>query len=107
MLWFAQELEQIIKTHAIQAIVIKRSEGRTKSGAFEQRAEYEGVVYMAAGRCGLTAVSKKVKSTLAKDLGLKGRAHYLETLNTTPIADYDDKTDKEQEAILCAWSELN
>src|SRR6266498_2658525 len=78
LLWFVQEIEQFISKHRIESIVIKRSEGRTKDRSFEERVEYEAAVYIAAARCGLAAVSKKVKSTLAKDLGLKGRAHYLE-----------------------------
>jgi hypothetical protein len=105
--WFTQEVEELIKKYSVQSIVIKRSEGRTKGRSFEERVEYEAAVYLAAARCCVTAISKKVKSTIAKDLGLKGRAHYLQTgLDTSLIPGYSQYTEKEQEAIICAWSDL-
>ena len=107
LLWFTQEVEQLIKKHDVQSVVIKRFEGRSRGGSFEERVEYEAAVYLACARCGITAVCKKVKSTIAKDFGLKGRAHYLETgIDTSVIPAFSSYTDKEQEAILCAWSEL-
>jgi len=55
----------------------------------------------------MTGIFKKVKSTIAKDLGLKGRGHYLRTeLDTSVIPGFAGKPDKEKEAILAAWSEL-
>ena len=106
LLWFTQEIEQLIKKHNVQSVVIKRFEGRSRGGSFEDRIEYEAMVYLACAICGLTTACKKVKSTIAKDLGLKGRAHYLEILNTCVIPSFSSCTDKEQEAILCAWSDL-
>jgi hypothetical protein len=85
---------------------MKRFEGHSRGRSFEERVEYEAAVYLACARCGLTTACKKVKSTIAKDLGLKGRAHYLETLNTCVIPSFSNYTDKEQEAVLCAWSDL-
>lgn len=106
--WFTQEVEELIKKNNVQHVVMKRFEGRSRGGSFEERVEYEAAVYLAAARCGLTNVRKKVKSTLARDLGLKGRAHYLETgLDTSVIPAYSNYSAKEQEAILCAWSELS
>jgi hypothetical protein len=107
LLWFTQEIEQLIRKHSVQGIVMKRSEGRSKGGSFEMRVEYEAAAYLAAARCNVMRAFKKVKSTLAKDLGLKGRAHYLDTsLNTSVIPGFADFSEKEQESILCAWSEL-
>jgi hypothetical protein len=105
--WFVQEVEELIRNHNVEAVIMKRFEGRSRGTSFEERAEYEGAVYVAAARCGLSTVGKKVKSTIAKHLGLKGQAHYLETgLNTSAIPAYSEYTEKEQEAILCAWSQL-
>lgn len=107
LLWFTQEVEQLIKKHNALGIVMKKFEGRSRGDLFEERVEYEAAVYLASARCGIMAVCKKVKSTIAKDLGLKGRAHYLETeLDTSVIPEFSNYTDKEQEAILCAWSQL-
>ena len=107
LLWFTQEIEQLIKKYNVQSVVMKRFEGRRRGGSFEDRVEYEAAVYLACARCGLTTACKKVKSTIAKDFGLKGRAHYLETeLDTCVIPSFSSCTNKEQEAILCAWSDL-
>ncbi len=107
LLWFQQEIDQLIKKHGIRVIVIKRSEGGAGGDAFEHRIEHEATIYLAAAQCGVSGVFKKKKCTLAKDLGLKGRAHYLRTaLDTSVIPRFDERPEKEQEAIFCAWSEL-
>lgn len=107
LLWFVQEIEQLISRHNVNKIVIKGFEGRTRGKSYEERVEFESAVFIAAANNGINAVFKKVKSTIAKDLGLKGRAHYLQTtLNTSVIDGYATKTEKEKDAILSAWSEL-
>ena len=64
-------------------------------------------MYVAGGTEGMNAIFKKLKSTIAKDLGLKGRAHYLQTsLDTSVIPGFGGRGGKEQEAILAGWSEL-
>lgn len=105
--WFVQEIEHLIEKHKIDVIVIKGFEGRTRGKTYEERFELETAAFIAAGKNGINAVFKKVKSTIAKDLGLKGRGHYLKThLDTSAIPDYSQKSDKEKEAILVGWSEL-
>lgn len=105
--WLLQEMESKIKKHDVRRVVMKRYEGMSRGKAYEQRVEHEAMVALAAANRGLTAIFKKPKSTIAKDLGLKGRGHYLRTsLDTSVIPQYDDYEDKAQEAILCAWSEL-
>lgn len=107
LLWLLQEIEQLIKKHTIDKIVMKRFEGRSRGTSFEERAECEGAVYIAAAKCGIKWVSKKMRCTIAKSFGFKGRAHYLDTsLNTSVIPAFDTYGDKEQESILSAWSEL-
>ena len=107
LLWFVQEIELYISRHDAKRIVLKGFEGRSRGKTYEQRVEYEAAVFIAAARKGVNAVYLKVKSTIAKDLGLKGRAHYLETsLDTSHIPGYATKTNKEKDAILAAWSEL-
>jgi len=107
LLWFVQEIEQLISKHKVEKIVLKAFEGRTRGKTYEERVAYETAVYIAAAKNGLNSVFKKIKSTMAKDLGLKGRGHYLQTsLDVSIVPNYDDKSEKEQEAILAAWSEL-
>jgi len=50
---------------------------------------------------------RQVKSTMAKDLGFKGRGRYLATLDTSAIASFTQLDDKIQEAVLVAWSGLD
>jgi Holliday junction resolvasome RuvABC endonuclease subunit len=107
LLWFLREIEAILDKFDIEMIVIKEFEGRKRDKSFVTRIEHEAMVYIAAVDHEITAISKKRKCTIAKDLGLKGRARYLSTkLDTSPIPDFDDYPDKTQDAVLAAWSEL-
>lgn len=105
--WMVQEIQGLIAKHGIQKVVMKSFEGRTRGKTYAERVELEAAVYIAGGMDGMSAIFKKVKSTIAKDLGLKGRAHYLQTsLDTSVIPGFGGKKDKEKEAILAGWSEL-
>ena len=105
--WMVQEIQDLIEKHAVANVVMKASEGRFRGKPYTERVELEAAVYIAAGMNGMNAVFKKVKSTIAKDLGLKGRGHYLQTtLDTSVIVDFDAYSEKEKEAILAGWSEL-
>ncbi len=70
------------------------------------RVEYEAAVYIGCSEMGRKAVFKKVKATVAKDLGLKGRGKYLETLDTSVMGGFAVLAPKAREAALAAWSEL-
>lgn len=105
--WMVQEVEQLIKKHGAQKIVMKSSESRTRGKPYTERVELEAAVYIAGAKNGINRIFKKANSTIAKNLGLKGRAHYLQTqLNTSVIPGFGSKSDKEKEAILAGWSEL-
>ncbi|HLN32629.1 MAG TPA: hypothetical protein VK395_33175 [Gemmataceae bacterium] len=104
--WLLLEIDGLITKHQIKSIVIKSSEGMTRGKAFADRVQHEAAVQIAGATRGLKAVFEKVKSTMAKDLGQKGRAHYLAQLDTSNFPDYDSHSEKEQEAILAAWSGL-
>ena len=106
--WLLKELECLIKTNNIKGVVIKRTETMVKrSNNLELRIKLETMAYLAAKNCGIKNVAEKVKSTIAKDLGLKGKSKYLSTkLDTTIIKDFHKKTAKIQEAILVAWTFL-
>lgn len=105
--WVVQEADAIIKKNTIECIVIKRYEGRSKGNDYEARVEAEGAVAIAAADNGIRVVLKKQKSTIAKDLGLKGRARYLTTaLDTSPISDFGNLSEKKKDAVLAAWSAL-
>ena len=106
--WFYQEMDALFAKHSISTIVIKGAESMaTRDRTFVERTEHEAVVMLAAANKGITAIFRKVKPTIAKDLGLKGKAKYLDTkLDKSPIDGFDDRPSKLQEAILAAWSEL-
>jgi len=105
--WFYQELEEILRTHKCTKIVIRGSESRTKNASLVERIEHESMAYVAGGKNGIKFVGRKIRATLAKDLGLKGKASYLETkLDCSPIPGFDALADKVQEAIISGWSEL-
>lgn len=104
--WLFQETTGLLSQHSVSRVVIKRFEGKTRGGSFETRVEHEAAVMLAAGAEGNHAVFKKVKSTLAKDLGQKGRARYLAHLDTSWAPTYSQLSDKQKEALQAAWSEL-
>jgi hypothetical protein len=86
--------------------VIKKFEGKSRGKTYEERVEHEAAVIIAAANRGLRKVPKKVKSTIAKDLGQKGRAHYLSVLDTSHFQTFESESEKTKEAILAGWSEL-
>lgn len=105
--WMVQEIEELIEKHNAQTVVMKGSEGPSRGKTYADRIELEAAVYIAGGKQGMRTIFKKVKSTIAKDLGLKGRAHYLQTeLDTSVIPEFNSKSDKAKEAIYAGWSEL-
>lgn len=106
--WFYQEMEGLLAKHSISRVVIKGAEPMaTRDRAFVERTEHEAIVMLAAATSGITRISRKVKATMAKDLGLKGKAKYLETkLDKSVIDGFEDRSTKLQEAILAGWSEL-
>lgn len=107
--WFLQELEELSKKqHLLSIWAIKGAEGMAAKGKeFVERVENEAIVIFHAGNVGVDKAIRKVKSTIAKDLGLPGKASALKTdLDTSIIPEYYDATEKVKEAILVAWSEL-
>jgi hypothetical protein len=105
--WFYQEIQGLIHHHGIKKIVIKRFEGRPRGSAYETRVEHEAAATLAGADAGITAIFKKVKSTIAKDLGLKGRPKYLASVDNSMMPDLDNKPEEIREAVLCARSELS
>jgi hypothetical protein len=107
LFWLVQEVKALISRYGVERIVMKGFEGRTRDKTYEHRVESEAAVFIAAAEAGITGVFKKVKSTIAKDLGFKGRGHYLQSaLDTSLIPEYEQSGDRAQDAILAAWSEL-
>ncbi|MBI1954953.1 MAG: hypothetical protein HYS38_01005 [Acidobacteria bacterium] len=105
--WLYHEIDELRKKYMFDKIVIKRSEGQTRGRAFEERVEHEATVMLAAADHGIKAVFKKVKSTIAKDLGQKGWARYLSNLDTSGFPNFSLLTEKQREAVLAGWSELS
>jgi hypothetical protein len=105
--WVYREATGIIAKHGIDIIVIKKFEGKSRGQAFSDRVSLEAAVMLSAWHSGQIPIFKKVKSTIAKDLGFKGRARYLSTqLDTSVVQGYDDFDAKSKDAILAAWSEI-
>lgn len=105
--WMLQEIHTLLKNHKIKKIAMKKFEGQFRGKPYEERIEHETMVYLAAVNCGIRPVCKKTSGSIAKDLGLKGRARYLSTtLDTSVISNYDRYSNKAKEAILAGWSEL-
>lgn len=106
--WFLQELEGILKRHDVRIIAIKGTEGLAARGkSFVERVENEAMIYLSAANLGIKNVYRKVKSTIAKDFGLKGKAKYLSTkLDCSVFPTFDNEDNKTQEAILVAWSSM-
>ncbi len=106
--WFSQELQEIFKKNEINAVALKGAEPMVKrSNNLVSRIQNEAIVYLVSTQCGVTDVDTKVKASIAKQLGLKGKGKYLETkLDTSVIKDFESFSSKEQEAILVGWSSL-
>ena len=104
--WLHQEFQAICGRQTLDAVGIKRAETNVqRSNSLESRIQAEAMVSLAAAEAGCRTVGRKVGSTMAKDLGLKGKAKYLQTkLDTSPIPDFGNYSAKEREAILVAWS---
>jgi len=106
--WFYQEIAGVLTANTPDGMAIKAAETMVKrSSSLELRIRIEGIALMAAAEAGCSNVVRKVKSTIAKDLGMKGKAKYLQTqFDPSAISGFEDFKEKEQEAILVAWSSL-
>ena len=105
--WFYQEIDGILGRVAINTITIKGAEAlAARDQSFVSRVENEAMIFLAASNRGLENISRKVKVTIAKDLGGKGKAKYLAQLDTSVFPNYAQETDKIKEAILAAWSSI-
>ena len=107
--WFFLEIETLLNSYHIEKIVIKGYEGRFRGKpiTYDRRIEHEAIIFLVAENHGIKEIFKKVKSTIAKDLGLKDRGKYLKTnLDTSVIPNFCSYNDKTKESIQAAWSEL-
>jgi hypothetical protein len=105
--WMVEEIRDRLGKFKIDRVVIKTPEPLARrTASLTERIEFEAAVQIACAEVGLKAVFKKVKSTIAKDLGLKGKAKYLQNLDTSAIKDFDALSEKAREATLAAWTEL-
>uniref|UniRef100_Q01T22 Holliday junction resolvase RuvC n=1 Tax=Solibacter usitatus (strain Ellin6076) TaxID=234267 RepID=Q01T22_SOLUE len=106
--WMVDEIQDRLRKSDIDSVVIKGPEpAATRTSSLVERVEYETAAMIACAEVGLKAVFKKVKSTLAKDLGLKGKGKYLQTLDTSAIPGFSTLSEKAKEAALAAWTELS
>ena len=108
MKWLLQELESINTKNEISKWVIKGAEPMAlRDKAYTSRVEFEAMVSLSAINNGSSNVIRKVKPTIAKDLGLKGTAKALvNDLDYSLIDGLKMMVDKEFESVVAAWSEL-
>jgi bisphosphoglycerate-independent phosphoglycerate mutase (AlkP superfamily) len=104
--WFLQELDNLFDKYKIDRVIIKRFEGMNRDKNYETRIECEAMIFLAATNASINHITKKGKSTIAKDLGQKGRAKYLKSIDTSIILQYNDYSEYQKESILSAWSGL-
>lgn len=106
--WFYQEIEGLISKNKIKSIIMKRAEGNAlRDKHFVERIENEAIVYLVGINNGVKNITKKVKSTIAKDFGLKGKAKYLSTsLDCSVFPTFDNENEKMKDAIRVAWSDM-
>jgi hypothetical protein len=105
--WMVDEIHDRLRKIHIDVVVIKAPEpSARRTSVLTERIEYEAAVLIACADVGIKAVFKKVKSTIAKDLGLKGKGRYLETFDTGALKNFSELPEKTREAALAAWSEL-
>lgn len=104
--WFLQEIFDILDKNSINMVAIKGTEGMASRGkSFVERVENEAIVQLAAAIKGIKMVYRKVKCTIAKDLGLKGKARSLETdLDCSVFQNFKEMDTSVQDAILVGWS---
>ena len=103
--WLRQEVTQIFERHQCDKVAIKKPElAVSRSNAIDTRIACEGIVSLAAAESGCMSVDRLVNVSIAKGLGLKGRGKYLQTMDTSAVAEFDQYTPKIQEAIMVAWS---
>jgi sugar-specific transcriptional regulator TrmB len=104
--WLLQDISDILEKNKIDIVAIKGSEAIASRGKpFVERVENEAIVQLAATSKGIKRIYKKVKCTIAKDLGLKGIAKSLETdLDYSIFPDFKEMDNSIQDAILVGWS---
>lgn len=107
--WFNQELADYLNGKKLDSVAIRAPENNARrSKSLDARIQFEAIILLLSAQMGISSVNSKIKSTIAKDLGLKGKGKYLDTkLDTSAITDFDDYSAKEKEAILVAWSNLD
>jgi len=106
--WLLQEIQNLNKQHAVTNWAIKGAEPMAAKGKpYAFRVECEAMTSLSAANCGRSSVVRKVKTTIAKDLGLPGKAKSLtDNLDQSLVPGLADMSDKEFEAVVVAWSEL-
>jgi len=104
--WLRQEMQNIFGSHRFDQVGIKKAETNARrTNALDARIRNEAIVSLVAAESGCLRVAWKVKSTIAKDLGLKGKGKYLESrLDTSPIIGFDAYPREIKEAVLVGWS---
>ena len=104
--WLYYEVEQLLKRFEPKGVLLKRAEhGASKDKSYTMRVENEAVILLLVGMLNIKYVDNKVKPTILKDLGYKGRSRYFAVACEDVLSEYNGKvTEKIKEAIMVARS---
>ena len=106
--WLYKEIEDLIHKYEPRGVMIKRAEfSPQKKTTLFQRVENEAIVLLAVANKNIDYFDDRIKSTIAKKLGYKGKGHYLNNyFINKKLPDLDKESDKIKEAVLVAISGL-
>jgi hypothetical protein len=107
--WFYQDISSVIVDNQVSKIAIKGTELLAQRGnEFVDRVMFEGITYLAASDNHVEFVERRVNSTIAKKLGLKGKGSYVKTkLDHGAFANFEKLSPKKQDAINAGWSMIS
>jgi hypothetical protein len=104
--WFHNEIAGLINKYQANGIGVKGTEAMGMKGKFYgERMELEAMIFLQAIQHGVKYAKRKVNSTIAKDLGLKGKGKYLaDGFDYSSIDNFSKMSQHLQEATQVALS---
>ena len=107
LVWFRDQVRQLIQVYSPQVVAIRYPETVIRSSAqlsMHKRCRVEGVLVEVAHSSGITVLTGAL-ATISKNLGTKAAKHYLETEELRGL-DWSGHSKNRKEAILVAASAL-
>lgn len=106
--WLHNEIGGLIGKYQVNGIGVKGTEAMGMKGkSYGERMELEAMIFLQAIQHGIKYAKRKVKSTIAKDIGLKGKGKYLtDGFDYFSIDNFSKMSQHLQEATQVALSML-